>query len=436
MGIVLAIVQSTTLGLGLLGGIALLVATYRRPRVALVVWLLTFAFVPTWIGVSVGTFLPAVSVVGVIVLIVTLGSRGWALRRADLIIVVMIVFGFLASNFYTSSLPAWIAMITQWLVCYLAAKTVITETGVAFAGKALVAVLAVVAALAIVEFIFHWHPFVNLGPDTADHQLWGPIQQRGGVDRSEWAFGHSIALSGALAIAIPFVLGSSMSGLRKAGLTVLLAAATAVTFSRGGLGAVAVGIFLSLMFERNLRVKQKIGLTFLLAVGAAIALPLVGRVFENAGTEATYSSAYRGRLLDLVPTMHAIGRSSAAVVGGDGTITYNGFASIDSTFIQLGLGFGWIVAAASLVPFIVLAVRVLMGRATTADIALISQLPLVATVAMITQWQSLLWLVGGMAVVAAQQRRKTPQSPEGDQGVDDPHTVTMRLREPAARAAR
>lgn len=416
-GLVAVAVQSTLLGAGIIGLFLLLFAAYRRPRIALVIWLLTFAFVPTWIGVDVGTFLPAITVIGVLVLLTNLGSTGWHLSRADLVIVVMILVGFLATTFYTSSFPSWVAMITQWLLCYLAAKTVIANTGVQFAGRALVAVLAVVAVLALIEFVFHWHPYVNLGPDNGLHETWGPIQERGGVDRSEWSFGHSIALSGALSMAIPFVLGSDMHGGKKAVLTVLLAAGTAATFSRAGLGAVALGIFLSLLFQANLRAKQKVALSALLAVAAAFALPLIGRVFDNAGNEATWSSAYRGRLLDLIPTMQPIGRASVAVVGGDGSVTFGGFQSIDSTFLQLGLGFGWLIALTALIPFVVLLIRILIRRGSTADLALFAQLPLIATVAMITQWQSLVWVLAGMAVVAARERRKDPlelpNEPEG-----------------------
>ena len=400
-------VRSPNLGVAFIGGVALLIAMYRRPRVALTIWLVTIAFVPTWIGVDVGTFVPAASVIGVVVLVTTLGSRGWALSRADLVLVVFIVVGFIAVNAFSSSLSAWIAMITQWLVCYLGAKTVVTQTGIGFASKALVVVLGIVAALSVIEFLFHWHPYVNLGPDNTSHETWGPIQQRGGVDRSEWAFGHAIALGGALAMAVPFVLGSNMSGPKKAGLTVLIAAAAATTFSRAGLAAVALGVLLSLIYERRLARKQKVGLTLLLVVAAAVALPLVGRVFDAAGDEATNSSSYRGTLFDLVPSIRILGRSSAALVGGDGSVTYGRFRSIDSTFLQLGFGFGWIVALAAIVPFFVIAVRLIMKRATTAETALFAQLPIVATVAMITQWQSLLWVLAGVAVVAAQERKSS-----------------------------
>lgn len=417
-----AATRAPVLGFGVVGLIVLLIAMYRRPRIALVIWLVTLTFVPTWIGVEVGGFIPASSVIAVVVLISTLGSRGWALSRADLVIVGLIVVGLLAVTFYDSSLPVWVSMITQWLVSYLAAKAAIAQTGFDWAAKALMVVLAVVACFTLLEFVFHWHPFVNLGPESDQHVVWGPIQIRGGVERSEWAFGHAIALAGALAAAVPLVLGSRLGGVRKALLTLLLTAAVATTFSRAGLIAVALGVFLSLAFQTQFTRRQKVGLTTLLIAATAVLVPTLGRVFDAAGDEASNSSSYRSTLLDLIPTMRAIGRSTAAAIGGDGSLTYGRFRSIDNTFLQLGLGYGWIVAAIAVIPFVVIAVRLLARRGTSADIVLLTQVPMLTTVAMITQWQSVVWLLAGAAVIAAQERARA---------VDASLPTTDSLKKPA-----
>ncbi len=416
--------MSASLAIGAIGAIAFLLATWNRPQVALVIWLLSFAFVPTWIGLDAGTFIPLSSIVAAGTLAVTLGSKGWQPSRADLAILVMITAGFLAVYAYDSSQYTWASMITQWLVPYLAAKAVIARTGIAFASRALIVVMTAVAALAIIEFVFRWHPYVNVGSESVLHDIWGPIQERGGVDRSEWAFGHSIALAGALAITVPFVLGSPLRGRTKALVTLLLGAATATTFSRAGLLAFGLALVLSVLFQSDFTRRQKTALTSLLAVAAIGAVPLVGQVFDTAGSEATNSSSYRGSLLQLVPTINAVGRSSAAVIGGNGSVKFGTFGSIDNTFLQLGLGFGWIVGCAALVPFLIIVVRLLLRRATTVEIALVTALPVLVTVAMITQWQSIVWLLAGFAVVATQrhnletkavpipsaERRKTPSS--------------------------
>lgn len=393
-------VRSPALGAAVIGVVALFLAMWKHPRVALTIWLLTFAFVPPWLGVSLSFYLPATTLVGVLVLITSVGSPGWRLRRADLVIVGLIVVAGLGVTLDSSSSGVWASTVTQWLLSYLAGKAIISRTGTAFAGKAIVVIFAIVAVLAIVELVAHWHPFaaIDLG-NGGEYEIWSPIQQRGGLDRSEWAFGHSIALAGALSMSIPFILASNLRGGRKALVLLLVLGGIVTTFSRGGLLAAAVGVLIMLLFQSTVPAKQKALFTALIVAGGLILTPTVSSVFDTAGTEASASSGYRLDLLALIPTMQAIGRSSSAIVGPTGAVSYSRFGSIDNAFLQIGLEFGWIAMLLMLLPFAVLIVRILRKRATTADVALLSQLPMLATVAMITQWQSLVWLLAGFAVV-------------------------------------
>jgi hypothetical protein len=387
---------------------------YNRPRTALVVWLLSFAFVPIWIGIRVLGFVPVLSLVAVLALIATTGNKKWSFSKIDLVIIGMIVLGFLGVQFSTSSQSVWLSMITQWGLSYLAGKALIHEVGIQFTNGAFAIIFSLVGLLAIFEFIANWHPFVGLASDNSLYTLWSPIQIRGGQSRSEWAFGHSIALGGALCMAIPFIMATNTKALNKATMLLAVFGGIAVTFSRASLLAGGITLLLSILLLTGITRRQKIGMFFLIGVASAVALPTIGGVFDAAGTEASDSSEYRGRLLELIGTLIPIGRSPIAQVSQDGSVTYLGFGSIDNSFLELGLGFGWMVMTLALVPFVILTFRAIKRRSSVAEIALLGQVPIVVSLAMITQWQSMLWMLGGFSVAIASIKAKPTSQVEYD----------------------
>jgi hypothetical protein len=111
-----------------------------------------------------------------------------------------------------------------------------------------------------------------------------------------------------------------------------------------------------------------------------------------AGNEQQQSIAYRNFLYTTYSSaIQWVGQSPLAP----------SIASADSTFLHIGLQFGWIVLIAVLVPLGVCAIRVMVGRGSVAEIAIVGQLPLFLTVALITQYEFMVFFVAGIAVQLA-----------------------------------
>ncbi|MNI97556.1 hypothetical protein D3C73_1562240 [compost metagenome] len=60
------------------------------------------------------------------------------------------------------------------------------------------------------------------------------------------------------------------------------------------------------------------------------------------------------------------------------------------------------------VPFIVMGIRFLRRQASFAEVALLGQLPVLTTVAMITQYQVVVWMVAGLAATLATPKPAVP----------------------------
>ena len=94
-----------------------------------------------------------------------------------------------------------------------------------------------------------------------------------------------------------------------------------------------------------------------------------------------------------------LGASPAAVNRG-GTTKWAGFNSIDNEVLLAALRFGWAPVALFLVGLAVVVGRVLVRRGNAAQVALTALTPAYVTVAFITQLDSVVWIVLGMAVAA------------------------------------
>jgi hypothetical protein len=131
---------------------------------------------------------------------------------------------------------------------------------------------------------------------------------------------------------------------------------------------------------------------------------LVQNWARGDSTEEQQSFAHRDYLYSTyAPSIEWFGRSPMYGNGG------NNAQSTDSALLQLGLGFGWIVLAAALIPLIISVIRVATGRASTAEIAVVGQIPLFTTVALITQYESIIFLVVGIAVTMQVTSQPAPE---------------------------
>ncbi|MEA2732094.1 MAG: hypothetical protein QOF70_6569, partial [Acetobacteraceae bacterium] len=91
--------------------------------------------------------------------------------------------------------------------------------------------------------------------------------------------------------------------------------------------------------------------------------------------------------------------------------------SIDSAILRLGLEFGWVFLIVLMMPLALSMARVLIGNASFAELALVGQTPLFASVALITQYESLVFVVVGFAVqalIATDRRNASPNAFNGD----------------------
>ena len=106
-----------------------------------------------------------------------------------------------------------------------------------------------------------------------------------------------------------------------------------------------------------------------------------------------------GTILVLVSRLRFLGASPAAVNRG-GTTKWAGFNSIDNEVLLAALRFGWAPVALFLVGLAVVVGRVLVRRGNAAQVALTALTPAYVTVAFITQLDSVVWIILGMAVAA------------------------------------
>ncbi|WP_089306359.1 hypothetical protein [Geodermatophilus pulveris] len=404
--------MSGLLQLALLGGAALsagalaLTLLHRAPRAALAGWLAVVCGVPVWVGVTlVVEFEPHVlASAGLVACLVpgVVAGRGLGAGRvtaADGALAFFLAAALVGAVTGRSTVSDVFLLVVQWSGAYLAGRLVGHRVPLRWVYGAVAVALTVVAGIALVEFVSGWNPFVGIPGSGRLHEDWAPIQERGGRTRAEAAFGHSIALGASLALAVPLALACGLRASVRVAMAVVLVAASAVTFSRIGLFTAVAGVALSVVFVRSgLSARLRWSVVGGLAVAAAALSPLVAGTFDAAGDEATASAGYRVDLLGLLPTLQPFGWADSLYVSPTGRRTFAGFDSIDSALLLVGLDYGW-------VPMVVVVVLLLgalwclaSGRATAPTVAVVAQIPALATVALITQYSTLFWFVAGLAV--------------------------------------
>lgn len=381
----------------------------RAPRVAFAAWLAVLCLVPVWVGIQVKVFVQPQVAVGLVVLVTLFPLRRSLpvrLTAPDLVVLAFVVSALTPTLLGTGTLTSTFDLLTQWSGAYALGRLVLHRVTADWVYRAVAVAFSVVAGLALVEALTGWNPFVHI-PGTGDlYNTWSTIQLRGGLPRVEGAFGHSIALGGSLAMAIPFALAAPIRTVVKVPMALCILLACVPTFSRIGLGTAALSLLLMLLSARTgLSRRLRWGLAAGLCSVAAAVTPLVTEVFAAAGQEATGSAAYRGDLLSLIGAMNPLGLSDTFYRSPTGEVDFGSFQSIDSALVLIGLTYGAIPLACVLVGLVMAVVAVLRRRATPPTIALVAQLPAFATVALITQYAAWVWFVAGLAVATQSLRR-------------------------------
>ncbi|MUL76169.1 hypothetical protein [Mycolicibacterium sp. CBMA 226] len=309
-------------------------------------------------------------------------------------------------------------MVVRWLIPYFAIRILAPAAGIRFTIDAISIILAIVGGLAVIEFFFSWHPFVNWSvgwnAKSIEFQTWHQIQTRAGSDRSTWAFGHAIALGGSLSLSIPLIARATFRNAWKVTMFVAVGAGIITSGSRSALLAAALTGGLTIAYTAR-ELANRI-LAMLIAAATALLIgPQVLPVFQEwaagASTEEQGSAYFRSYLYELyLPKIQWFGRSPDF---------FNGTAltdSIDSALLYIGVNWGWIITGIIVFPLLVVVMRVAAGRASAPEIALAGQIPLFLTVALLTQYESLIFIFAGLAVQFTKTTKTEETKPQEASG--------------------
>lgn len=396
-----------------------------RPRLAVVVWLLSVAFVPYWMGVKIALYFPPATAMAALVVASLMGRSPARLRIPDIVVAAVAAIAVLSYVAGFATQTAAFTAVATWGLGYLLARVLAGSVDVRWIYGAVAVVLSAAALLAIVEFATGVNLFVGLPPLGGGEANWRGLQSRGGIVRAEGAFGHSIALGACLAMSIPLAVGSRLPRWLKVTAVATLLAGTVVTFSRIGIGTAVIGLVLCLFLMRSqLGIKLRLAIGAVLVAAAVVAVPMIEDVFTEAGSEASGSAQYRGKLVALIGTMRMIGVTTSRSRTAEGVLNFSGFESIDSAYILAGLTYGLIVVVLLLGLHVAAVVAALRREPDPALIAVAAQVPALASVALITQYAIFFWFVAGLAVSAYAARRSEDFTLVAT-GVDVPERPTL-----------
>lgn len=390
------------LAVGGLAALALVVLVLRQmPRAAFVVWACVLFFVPLWVGVNIGFYWAAITLLTALLIVVN-----WSivpLRAADAWVAVFIIVTVGLYAFGSVDLASLVAALLEWVIPYIWGRVVLARVGTAWVTSTIAIVAVVAAALAVVEFFTSFNPFVLVPGSGVIYDTWSPLQERGGVLRAEGAFGHSIALGAALAMSSAFVVATKWRLLPKISGVVIIAVATVLTFSRVGLLTLVLTLVLSTFLIAGVSARFRATVAVAGAIGTAIVIPIIDTVFGAAGEEAGGSADYRTDLLVLLEQVQVFGNPGDwhSLVSGDYYLGY--FArSVDNALVLTLLRYGYVptfLIMAAVVCAAWMALR--LSTRSPAALAVVGQLPSLVVVALITQYSMFLWFCVGLAITWA-----------------------------------
>lgn len=372
-------------------------ACVAHPKFAVVLWLISVCFLPFWLGVDNPFYLPASSLAGFVVLGGAYLRNPWRIGRVDIAVLLFCALCLVCGVVGLSRPGDVTNVVTQWLLSFIIGRLLVQRAGLSFTYRAIAYVFTAAAVCSIVEFFFDWNPYYSWVVDNTQYLAWGHEQDRGGIVRAEWAFGHSIALGCSLAMSIPIALACNFKPVVRAGLIALLLGGTVVSFSRSGMISAVFALLLSLLFfSGKEKTRGKLAVVLTLGIMAWFAIPKVLAVFVEEGRRATISADYRLTLIDLIPSMNPLGLAKGYTEPSRGEFYFQGFKSIDSTFVLLGVSFGYLVALLALAAVAWLTWQVIRRTSSAPAISILAVVPALFTVALITQFGSIFWFFLGM----------------------------------------
>lgn len=393
-------------------GMAVFISSLLFPEKSLGAWLASALLVPYWVGLTAfGVFVPNV------VFAMLCACAGLFLSRrpktrlhaADLMWVLIAVVLLVMGSQGVADLSDVLSLLGLLLGGYVLARlagSVISEVR----SDRVLAVAAIALSVAsVVEFAFQFHPFVGLLSDTTAGAIWSPVQVRGFYARSELTLGHSIALAITLSLLMPFALARAKTAASWLLVAAMGAAGIAVTFSRTGLVCGGIAIVLSLLASKG---RMRFGVPLVVGAGVgAVGFALASFVLPTFAADEQLESSWQQRfkMLELFGRAQLIGAAGNAVPAVDGRIGYAGasgvYLTVDNWPLILSLQYGLIAGGLVVVLLSIVVIVALRKWRSSASVALISAVPAVFSVAMITQYAAIFWLVGGLVVGSSLRAR-------------------------------
>ena len=385
---------------GLCGAAGVVVTAARRPAAGAAIVFGVLALVGVWVCLPVNPYVPPVVLVGALVCLGLAPRFSWRMTGGDVLVHTAFALVGVAALGGASSTQVLGELILGAYPAYMIGRMLVERIGLVRAAEIMTCVWAVAAILGLVEAVTGFNPFTAVPFPGHLYQVWAVSQERAGMARVEGAFGHSIAYATSMAAGIPFAAVTRWPSWLRCSAMVLLLGSTLPSLSRTGMVCALLALVLSLTLLRtDIGPRWRVGTLAGLGAAGAVGLSRLLEVFARAGREQSGSAEYRGTILVLVSRLRFLGASPAAVNRG-GTTKWAGFNSIDNEVLLAALRFGWAPVALFLVGLAVVVGRVLVRRGNAAQVALTALTPAYVTVAFITQLDSVVWIVLGMAVAA------------------------------------
>ncbi|MBA2954554.1 hypothetical protein GON03_09485 [Nocardioides sp. MAH-18] len=372
-------------------------ATLRTP---FAIWLGATICIPIWFGVTVGGVqVPFATLLAVAALFfIATSGMSFQLNIYDWLVVALWAGTFIAWQFGGS--PAFFSDATlRWSVPYFLVRLTVKQVGLEPVYRAFLAAGLVVAVWSVAEWATDVHMFADTGYTGIAQlkEIWQTIQLRNGHARSEAAFGHSIALGCFLAMLAPLAMRSR----HPVVYWLVIAAGAAASLSRTAVLAVALSTLLALWsdYGRRKRASGRVLIIGVLAAAAYYVATSYTTVSSSTEVELSDSSTYRSFVLEQgLPLTQWIGTAP----GIKGL-----FQSVDNAYLRLALQDGRLVALALLALMLCPLILAIFRRPGPATAGVAAMSVALTAVALITQWEMLVFALLATAASELEQLRAT-----------------------------
>ncbi|WP_405371736.1 MULTISPECIES: hypothetical protein [unclassified Microbacterium] len=406
--VVVAVLWQPTLGLGGIAAVGLVAIAAASPAAGAIIWVAVVVMVPFWtFGLTITPgFISLPIAVGLLLRrfgdsVNGKSSTSGGLAAIDVFIGAGVVLAVISQQVFGQA-----AFLTSNVVVTLFGGYLVGRIVRQSASRTFAIAIIVVAVWGIVEFVTGWHAFVNLNASVGG--LGPALQERGGVTRSEATLGHAIAYGAALAAAVPLVAQLKRPLIWQ----LILIGGVLASVSRGPIIAAVFAFAMMAWVSRSTRVR--VWSSILLVAGLIGIYFVFTLLYEGAGqSDVTLSQEARDQQLwQTLSFANWFGPATGMQMDLEGNYVVNGIARVDSAPLRLALDYGFIIAALLLTPFVFASFAVLFRKAGPATVALASQIPVVFVTSYITQWQTIIYFLAGLAVTEYLDAKREAASSE------------------------